>query len=149
MIMDSKLEFCDAVDVSAATGTANVGDVIDLDTAGRAIGSSQNISLYIGVSVAFASGTSSTVQFRLVSDDSGTPATDNTATIHAMSDVFDESELTVGATVHMRIPGGLPNAEQYLGLQVITGGATTTAGTINAGLVLDAQDWEAKADATN
>lgn len=149
MILDSKLEFCDATDVSATAGTALVGDVIDLDTIGRYPGDGQNISVYVNVSTAFASGGAATVNFVVASDAAAAIATDGTATEHYRSQAFAIADLTAGAMVHLRIPGGLPAAERYLGLLVVTGTATTTAGAINAGLTFDAHDYKTYPDAVN
>lgn len=149
MITDAKLTFLDNVDVSAATGTANVGDVIDLDAAGRDLFGKPNIMLAIDVGVSFASGTSSTVQFKLVSDGTATPQTDGTETVHYESEVFAHTALTAGEQIIVPLPGGIPAAERYLGLQVVTASAATTAGSISASLVVDAQNWKAYADAQN
>jgi len=149
MIMDSKLTFLTNTSVAAGIGTALVGDVIDLDTAGRRLFSNNNLKLAILVTASFASGTSSTIQFQLASDAAAAIAVDGTQTIHVASDVFDESELTAGTIIYIDLPGGKPNFERYLGLQVVTGVAATTAGSITAALVMDVQDWEAAADASN
>lgn len=149
MILDKYLTFCDGVSAAAAAGTALVGDVIDLDTIGRRIGSSQNISFRIAVETTFTSGGSATVQFALASDAAAAIATDGTATTHWTSDVFDFDDLTAGVVIHSRLPSGFPTAERYLGLLVTTATATTTAGVINAELLLDVQDWVALPDAVN
>lgn len=149
MILDEKLEFCDATSVAAAAGTANVGDVIDLDDTTRRLAQT-TLFLVISVSAAFTSGGSATVQFRLVSDGVATPATDGTETVHWASDVFAVAALTVGKNIIVPLPSGsLVAYERYLGLQVVTAVATTTAGSINAFLVNDADEWAALADAIN
>lgn len=150
MILDEKLEFCDATSVAAAAGTANVGDVVDLRQPNQRIGSGDPLVLVISVSTAFTSGGSATVQFKLVSDDSATPATNGTQTEHVLTDIFAYTELTLGKFIVARLPAGsLAKYERYLGLQVVTAGATTTAGSINAFLTVDADDWAALADAVN
>ena len=150
MIIDSKLAFCTALDVSAgAAGTATVGDQIDLDTVGRRLGSGQPMEFTIQVSTDFASAGAATVQFRIVSDSVAPAATDGTETVHVASDVFSYTELTKGKRIILRMPGGTPAFERYLALQVVTGTAATTAGAISAALVMDAQDWEAMPDASN
>lgn len=149
MIMDTKLLFADAVDVSAAAGTAAIGDQVDLETTDRRLGSAMNMKLVIGVTTAFTSGTSSTVVFQLVSDAVNPTAADGTETVHAQSEVFTDAELTLGAQIIIPLPAGLPLSERYLGIQVVTGSATTTAGSISAFLVTDAQDWVALPDAAN
>lgn len=149
MILDTYLDFCRNTAVAATAGTALRGDVIDLDTIGRAIGSSQNISFYISPSVTFTSGGAATVQFLIASDAQEAIATNGTATVHYASRVFPFAELIAGVMIHGRLPGGIPAAERYLGVIVVTAGATTTAGSINAGLTLDVQDSVSYPDAVN
>jgi len=150
MIMDKNLTFLENTSVAAAsTGTALVGDVIDLDATGRRLFSNTNLKLAIVVTTAFASGTSSTIQFQLASDATANIAVDGTQTIHIATEVFTDAELTAGTTIYVDLPGGMPVFERYLGLQVVTGSAATTAGSITAALVMDVQDWRAEADASN
>lgn len=148
MILDNNLEFCDATAVNAAAGTANVGDVIDLGAAAKSPGRGYQLYLVIQVTTAFTSGGSATVAFKLVSDAGATPATDGTETLHVQTDTFAVAALTQGTQIVVPLPWE-PNYERYLGLQVVTAVATTTAGAINAFLTLNAQSWTALSDAVN
>ncbi|NNW55506.1 MULTISPECIES: Bbp16 family capsid cement protein [unclassified Roseobacter] len=148
MILDKNLKFADALDVSAATGTALVGDVIDLTANAVNPGRGQPIYLVIQVTTAFTSGTSSDVTFQLASDSVAAIATNGTQTVHYVSDTFDESELPVGTVLTIALPQGR-NYERYLGLQVVTAGAATTAGAISAFLVWDVQNNDSYPDAVN
>jgi putative aminopeptidase FrvX len=109
MILDKNLEFADAVDVSAAAGTALVGDVIDLDTIGRRLGASQNISFYVTVSTTFTSAGAAVVQFKLVSDSAAAIDTTGAATEHFVSNDFAYTALNQGVMIHGRLPAGIPN----------------------------------------
>jgi len=149
MIMDENLEFCDALAVAAAAGTALVGDVIDLDTIGRRMLSNNNLHLVIQVTTAFASAGASTTQFVLASDAAAAIAADGTETRHWLSHDYLKAELAAGAIIVIPLPAGIPSYERYLGIEVITGVATNTAGSINAFLTMNAADWVAMPDATN
>lgn len=148
MIMDEKLEFCDAQNVNAAAGTALVGDVVDLGASPRL--TNGLAQLVISVSTAFTSGGSATVQFRLCSDAQAAIAVDGSETVHWMSDIFPIAQLTVGKTLIVPLPGGnYPPYERYLGIEVVTATATTTAGAINAFITATPDEWAALADAIN
>ena len=67
MILDKNLEFCDATSVAAAAGSALVGNVINLDNAGRRL-TSEMLYLCVQVTTAFV-GSGATAQFKLMSDD--------------------------------------------------------------------------------
>lgn len=149
-IMDSKLHLADGEAAFGTAATRHEGNELDMDTIGRRLGSSQNLALVIRVGTAFASGGSATVQFQLVSDSTTTIAVDGSATIHYASRVYAYTELVAGANIVIPLPSGIPNAERYLGLLVVTAGATTTAGAIDAFIALqDADDWVAYPDAVN
>lgn len=149
MIMDENLVIIDSTAVDAVAGTAAVGDVIDLDTIGRRLFAGHNLSLVIEVTTAFTSAGSSTNAFQLVSDATTTLAADGTETLHGQTETFGKAALVIGAKIIMPVPAGLPTAERYLGLQVVTAVATTTAGSISAYFVMDAQDWAALPEGTN
>lgn len=149
MILDKTLTFATATDVSAAAGTALIGDVIDLSATPGDLGVGQAMHLVIDVTTAFASAGAAVVQFVLASDSTSTIATTGAETRHVLSDAFAYTELTAGQRIILRLPSGYPAYERYLGLLVITSGATTTAGSINAELALDVQNWSALPDAVN
>ena len=135
MLIDSRLEFVDAVDVSASAGTALAGDVIDLGVA-RDIGQGQPLYLVIQVTTLFASGGSATVNFRLRSD--GVAAIhDTTSTAHLETGALAFTLLTLGTRYVIPIPPEGNAYEQFLGVQVVVTVADTTAGDVNAFLTTE------------
>ena len=149
MILDSTTTFTTGVSIAAAAGTDLVGDVIDLDVADRRLGGNHKAKLIITVTEAFTSGGSATVQFKLASDAAAAIATDGSATEHWGSHDFPVADLTVGKRIVVPLPSGIPASERYLGILAVTGTATTTAGSISASIVLDADDLHAFPDAVN
>jgi hypothetical protein len=142
-ILDSRNEFCDAVDVSAAAGTALVGSQIDTSVI-RDLGDGQPVYLVIGVDTEIITGGSAgTIQFVLASDATAVIST-TTSTLHAHSEVFvtdgtdaNDAELKAGAYPFViPLPMEGPEYEQFLGILVVTATTTTTAGAINAYLTL-------------
>lgn len=144
MFIDRNLEFCDAEDVSAAAGTEVIAAAIDLESAGIRVNiGSPDMYLVILVQSTFTSGGAATVQFRLVSDSTDPASTDGSETRHWQSPAFAYTALTAGKAIIVPLPSGIPAYERYLQLQVVTATATTTAGTINAFLTVDPQNWRA------
>lgn len=159
MILDEKLELCDAVSVALTAGSSpqNVGDAIDLSLA-RDIGNGQPVYLVITCDTTIITGgEAGTIQFQLVSDGTDTIAVNGTQTIHLITDTFvtdgeDANEIHAGDVIFMgALPGGgsLKAYERYLALQVIALTTNTTAGKINAFLTLDPHGIKAYPNATN
>lgn len=150
MILDENLEFADAEDISASTGTALVGDVIDLGATPQDYGNGTPMYLVIQVTTTFTTGSTSEVQFTLASDAGASIATDGSASKHLLTGAFDTGTLVEGFTLVLPMPTGAGVAyERYLGLLATTTTAATTAGSINAFLTLDPSHWKAYADASN
>ena len=158
MWLDERTEFADDVDVSAAAGTALIGDVIDM-TVARDLGNGQPVYLCIrtGGTEIITGGTAGTLQFQLASDAAAAIATDGSATVHLQTDalVTDDNaanavEFAAGGTIFF---GALPLEgvpyERYLGILAVTATTTTTAGTVNAFLTTDPNGWKSYADASN
>ena len=157
MIMDELLEFADNVSVAAVAGTALIGDVIDLGAAGENIGVGQPVYIVIRPSVEIITGgVAGTLQFKLVSDAQAAVATNGTATEHIITVAYvtdgtdaNDAELKVGGTImHAALPMG-QTYERYLGILAVTATTTTTAGSIDAFLTYDPNEWKSYADATN
>lgn len=148
MILDEKLEFADALAVSAVAGSALVGDVVDLGAADRRIGTMNPMYLVIQVTTAFTSAGAATVSFELASDDAAAINV-TTGSKHARTAAYAYTALTLGKTIIVPLPSGIPDYERYLGLIVVTAAATTTAGSINAFLTCDAADWKALPEGDN
>jgi len=144
MILDKNLEFCDATSVAAPIGAAVVGNVIDLDNAGRRL-TSEMLYLCIQVTEAFV-GSGAYVLFKLMSADTAAINT-STGTLHFQSKPFGVAELALGAQFYFELPAG--SYERYLGLLMMTTGAPTTAGAINAFLTNDVSDWAALPEGSN
>ncbi len=135
MILDERLEIADATTiVDSGTNTVLIGDVIDI-TDVRDIGQGQPVYLVIQITEA-VSGTSSTINFRLRSD--GVAAIHaTTSTAHVETGAIAEAVLVVGFRIVLALPPEGNAYERYLGLQVITATALTTAGAINAFLTTE------------
>ena len=148
MIMDKLAEFCDATALSTAgTGLAAIGTNLDL-TLARDIGAGQPLYLVITVDTAVA-GTSSTVEFQLVSDAQDPPAADATETLHWASMAIPEATLVQGYTIVVPLPSVNPSYERYLGIQQNVGNAALSAGKINAFLTMDPHGWRAYPEGNN
>jgi|TARA_R110002110_G_scaffold43923_6_gene135932 hypothetical protein len=160
MILDERTEFADNVSVAASAGTAQIGDVIDMEVV-RNIGGGQPVYLVIrtGGTEIITGGSAGTLTFQVASN-SAALAADGTDTVHAQTDALvtdgtdaNAAELKVGAQIlSIALPGqGVPY-ERYLGILAVTATTTTTAGTINAFLTLDPSNSstnKAFVDATN
>ena len=156
MIMDERLEFCDAVDVAAAAGTALVGDVIDLSVA-RDIGIRPSYLVIQTVTEIITAGAAGTLTFQLASDAQAAIAVDGSASVHFQTKAFvtdgtdaNDAELKAGGVIAcIALPlEGVPY-ERYLGILAVTATTTTTDGDIDAFLTFDPSKWTAFADAAN
>lgn len=155
MILDSTLEFCDAVSVATTAGTSLIGNQIDITTA-RNIGAGQPVYLVITVDTAIVTGGSAgTIQFVLASDDSASVHT-TTSTRHITTAAYvtdDAPAIPAGTLLYVgALPSGIYSQvdyEQFLGLLLIVGTTTITAGKINAFLTIDPPGWKAFTDAVN
>lgn len=157
MIMDDLLEFADATSVAAAAGTALIGDVIDLGSAGENPGNGQPLYVLIRPSTEIITGgAAGTLTFKVASDAQAAIATDGTATEHVVTTAFvtdgtdaNDAELKVGGTI---LQIALPISgtyERYLGILAVTATTTTTAGAVDAFLSYDPNEWRSYPDATN
>lgn len=153
MILDKKLEFCDAVSVVKTAGATvqNIGDIIDT-TLARELGGDQTLYLVINVDTSIiTAGSAGTITFQLVSDSTDTIATDGSQTVHYRSKAFvtdDDAlnDLDAGDTaVCVPLPFGLNDSayERYLALQIFVLTTDTTAGKVNAFLTTTPAVWKA------
>lgn len=159
MILDEYNEFADAVSVAAAAGTALIGDVIDLGTASpqRDIGNGEPLYFVVSVDTEIITGgVAGTIEFLLVSDAQAAIATDGSATVHYRSRAFvtddaaaNDPQLNAGGfPVIVALPWNGPIYERFLGVLVVTGTTTTTAGAISAYLTHDPRGYKAYARAS-
>lgn len=147
MILDERLEFCDATALNTG-GAASylVGDVIDLGAASRDIGTGEDLYVVIQVDTTATSGGSATGAFHLASDAQAAIAVDGSATYHLSTAAIAVASLVAGTTVlAARLPSG--TYERYLGVLQTTAVAAFTAGKINAFLTKDIAKYTAYADA--
>lgn len=155
MIIDDRLEMCDATSVAAAAGTALLGSQIDLLAANLDPGNGEPLYLVITVDTSIITGGSAgTIEFLLVSDDSASIAIDGSATIHWRSHDFvtDDAALNAldaGDRIVVPLPSGEPAYERYLGLLAIITTTTVTAGAISASITRDPYGQTHRPDATN
>lgn len=141
MILDELTEFANAASVAAGTGTANIGDQIDLGATPPDVGNGEPLYLVISVDTEIITGgTAGSIQFQLASDDSASIATNGTQTVHFTSRAFvtddagaNDAELSAGALpVVIALPMEGAPYERYLGVQAVIAGQTVTAGAISA-----------------
>jgi len=153
MILDDRLEFCDATSCAAAAGTALLGSQIDLGTA-RDIGNGEPLYLVLQCATSIiTAGAAGTIKFQLASDASAAVATDGSATVHYDTGTFvtdgdDANDLDAGdviAVVALPMEGN--TYERYLGILCVVGTTEVTAGAINAFLTHDVAKWKAYANA--
>jgi len=146
MILDERTEFADATSVAAGAGTALIGDVIDLGSVTRDIGSGQPVWLVITVDTEIITGgAAGTLKFQLASDAQAAIATDGTATVHYDTGTFvtDDAaanavEMNAGEIIcAIALPTQGKVYERFLGILAVTAVTTTTAGKINAFLTLN------------
>lgn len=144
MILDERLEFCDATALTAAAaGTALEGDVVDTGGDG-AEGNSDDLYLVIQISTAVVGP--DTVQFHLVSDAQAAIAVDGSETRHFSTDAIAVADLVAGYQVcAVKLPRG--TYERYLGVSRTTVGAgALSAGAINAFLTNNPMAHQSFAD---
>ena len=148
MIIDSRLEFADAADLSQSAGTYLSTNVVDTSVA-RDMGNGQPLYLIIQIDETVTSGGSATVQFRLRSDNAAAIHA-TTSTGHIDTGAIGKADLVAGYTLVLPLPPEGSNAyERFIGVQAIVAAATTTAGTYSAFLTIDPTGWKAVPDATN
>lgn len=146
MILDERTEFADAVAVSGAAATRLVGDVLDLQTPGRDVGTGEEIFAVVSVEVAPAGA--DTVEFIIASDAAAAIATDGTATQHYTTGAVAIASLPAGKTFAFALPPEGHVYERFVGLLVKNVGAgALTALVVNAYLTKDVTRWKSYANA--
>ena len=152
MILDERTVFCDAQTLNTgAAGTYNIGDQIDLGLAGRSPTSpGDHLYLVIQVATGIGAGSAGTVQFQLVSDDTATPATNGTQSIHLQTRAFTTGTGTAAGALRpgtvlavVQVPLEGVVYERYLGVQQVTGTAAINAGAVDAFLTPSPVAWKA------
>lgn len=160
MILDTLTTFAVDMDASQAAGTFNFTDVIDLGVDGRDIGNGQPVYLVLvctgGADGIITGGAAGTIRFQLVSDATGTIATNGTQSVHLQTKeyVTDDAALNEIKNGDVFFVGAIPTGgnepyERFLALQLVVSTTTTTEGTVSAFLTLDPTGWKSYPDATN
>lgn len=144
MLIDNLNTFCNGTSVAGDAGTALLGNVIDLQQAGRNLGVGETMRLLVRVTTeVITGGTAGTILFKLVSDAQEAIAVDGSATVHLTSATLvtddaaaNSAALNAGGTIFdVELPSG--TYERYLGIIATIGTTTVTAGAIDAMLVAD------------
>lgn len=146
MILDKRLEFCDAVSCNTgAAGTYNLGDIVNLSVA-RDLGGDQALYLVVTVDTGITTaGSAGTVAFQLVSDGTDTIST-TTQSVHAVSKAWTTGSTAIAAGTVLfaiQLPMEGTAYEQYLAVQQVTGTTALNAGKVNAFLTTDVARWKA------
>ncbi len=149
MILDERLEFCDATALNTgAAGSYLLGDVVDLTTINIDIGQGDALWFVVNVDTTATSGGSATGQFSLCSDAQAAIAVDGSQSIHFQSKAIPVASIVAGRLlVAVRVP--IDTYERYLGVVQTTAVAAFTAGKINAFLTADVAKVKHYADAVN
>lgn len=153
MILDERLEFGDALDVTGVAGAAAlIGDVVDLGEDGLDVGLGEDIYFVITTDTEIITGgNAGTVIFSLVSDSTANLATSPTTHFSTGALVTDDaavndSRLNAGGVIcAVKLPVG--TYERYLGILEDIDTTTITAGKINAFLTKDFSKWYSLANA--
>ncbi len=148
-IMDKLAEFADdfaIADVGTA-GTKNLTNQYDIQAIRDIANSGQSVYLIVAVGAeeVITGGSAGTLKVQLASDDSASIATDGTQSIHFTSAAFvtddaaaNDAALSAGKVlVCVPLPFGAGEPyERYVGVQIVIGTTTITAGKLNAWLSL-------------
>jgi hypothetical protein len=134
MILDGALMFDNPSTLAIAAGTQASANTLDLST-GRDLGIGHEIEFEAAVITTFTSGGAGTLQWSLQG------SVDNSAwTTMASSRAFALAELVAGAnldSISLPRTSGSQAVPRYLRVLWTVGGATMTAGAVQAGLLLD------------
>lgn len=132
MLMDSRLDLCDATSLN--TGAANtylIGSQVYLG-AGCLYGDPTDLWWVINVDTAVdSSGDGVTLTFKLASDDSAAVST-TTSTVLVTSPTFTQATLAKGFVWATKLPVSTTVPEAYLGVLQTTAVEAVTAGKINS-----------------
>lgn len=142
MLLDANLSFSTNQSIAQTAGTYLCDKSIDLGTVGTDVQGGSPLAdpgrspvpLLVQVTTAVTSGGSATVQVQLVMADDAA-LTSNLVVLES-TDAIAVASLVAGYKFRFgTLPPGI--TKRYLGVQYIIGTATTTAGKVTAGLVVD------------
>jgi hypothetical protein len=150
MILDERLEFCDATALNTG-GAASylIGDVVDISATSGDIGVGQPLYFVVQVDTTATSGGSATGTFSLCTDGALSSTDLAGANVLVSSKAWTVATMTAGTVLlAVQVPAQGTTFERYLQVQQTTGTAAFTAGKINAFLTTDPSFWRAYADNT-
>lgn len=147
-LMDLQNLMSDSQTIAAAAGTVVCDHSIDLGAAGTVppgfqargtprhdIGASAKPpKLFIQIDQTVTSGGSATIRFDLIQSDNADLSSPD---ILASTQAIAYATLVAGYQPRLELPAGI--SKRYIGTQYVIATATTTAGTVTAGLVADKQ----------
>lgn len=142
MLLDANATFSKDQDLAQVAGTYLSTNSIDLGTVGTDVqGGSpladpgrSPVGLLAQVTTAFTSAGAATVQLQVVMADDA--ALTSNLVVLASTDAIPKATLVAGYKFRIAsLPLGI--TKRYLGVQYVIGTATTTAGKITSGLVVD------------
>lgn len=140
MVLDENMEMASNFAIPTGIGTFFPSDAAEVDPVLQSTGG-EGLSPVIQITQAVTSGGAAKVAFELVSDATGTIATDGTATAHFSTGMVPIASLTAGWSVAVPLPPG--PYEKFLGLLVNISGAALTGGRFNAFLTETPARWTA------
>jgi len=137
MILDAHALFSDDQDLSQTVATYNSTNVLDFAAAG--IDAGAPLRIVIQVTEAFTSGGAATLQVQVAGD--AASAAFGAEVILAQTPALALATIAVlGYQIALNV---VPStALRWMRLNYVIGGATTTAGTVTAGIILDNQDGQ-------
>lgn len=136
MILDFQLQVSSAQDLSQSASDYYSTKVVNMSHVLGDPGSGEPFYLIIVVDEAFASSGSATVQFAVI--DEADTTLDGSSVIIVQTRAIAYATLTLGKIIVLPIPAGIIT-QQYIGMRVDIGTATTTAGTVTATFGFGAQ----------
>lgn len=155
MIYDTSLQLANATSVAVAAGTSLIGTQIDATVAGTLDAEELYFTLVVTTAIT-TGGSAGTIQFKLASD---TTAAVSTTT--ALDEVITPAFVTGVTTAIIPVgtilySGELPKdigtyslSRRFLGLLLVVGTTTITAGAVSAFLTTQNGKWAPTATVTN
>ena len=144
MYIDAQNLLSDDQDLSQVAGTYYSTNSLDLNVVPRAVGPGEIVKVLFQVTETFVGATSTTTVALIESSDEGPPSAD--IGVLYTTGLIPVATLVAGFQVVFPIPYATI-AERFLSMRFIIATADTTAGTVTAGIVWDAQtsdsDWAA------
>lgn len=153
MILDTNLQLCSQASVAVAAGTSLIGSQIDAAIAGELDSSALAFTIVVRTAI-ITGGSAGTIAFQLASDT--TAAVSTTAAqpvVVTETFVTGATPIPVGTVLHQGILprdiGTYTPSRRFLGVLLIVGTTTITAGAVDVFLEIDPGRWAALPVAVN